>query len=148
VAAALLMQEQGKAEAQRVAKLRERGIAADPRPAMDMVQASQVVELFMSGGVTGLMSEYVDQVNGAHTITSSRRFGRMFECYSQRQIREMEASREGAFWYSWFYGAATVYAGASGNIPLATITGPVSLLGSAAERLIGYHIDFMKEHAC
>ena len=146
-AAALLMQEQGKAEAQRVAKLRELGIAADPRPAMDMVQANQAVELLMSEGVTGLMSEYVDQLNGAHTITSGRRFGRM-KCYSPKEIREMNKAREGAFWYSWFYGLATVYTGATGNIPLATITGTVSLLGSAAERLIGYQIDFMMEHAC
>ena len=47
------MQEQGKAEAQRVAKLRERGIAADPRPAMDMVQAEQAVDALMTAGVTG-----------------------------------------------------------------------------------------------
>ena len=53
MAAALLMQEQGKAEAQRVAKLRERGIAADPRPAMDMVQAEQAVDALMTAGVTG-----------------------------------------------------------------------------------------------
>jgi hypothetical protein len=70
------------------------------------------------------------------------------KCYSPKEIREMNKAREGAFWYSWFYGLSTVYAGATGNIPLATITGTVSLLGSAAERLIGYQIDFMMEHAC
>ena len=75
-AAALLMQEQGKAEAQRVAKLRELGIAADPRPAMDMVQANQAVELLMSEGVTGVMSAVSNELSGAAWIESGPRAAR------------------------------------------------------------------------
>lgn len=146
-AAALLMQEQGKAEAQRVAQLRELGIAADPRPAMDMVQANQAVELLMSEGVTGLMSGSVSDLNGFHFVTRSRRVGRL-QCYSPQDIRKEELTREGAYWFGWFYGVAAFYAGATGNAPFAIIFGGVSLFGSAAERLIGYNVDYMKAHAC
>jgi len=57
VAAALLMQEQGKAEAQRVAKLRERGIAADPRPAMDLSEALLEVDRMLSTTITAMLEE-------------------------------------------------------------------------------------------
>ena len=56
-AAALLMQEQGKAEAQRVAKLRELGIAADPRPAMDLSEALGEVDRVLSTTITAMLEE-------------------------------------------------------------------------------------------
>jgi len=57
VAATLLMQEQGKAEAQRVAKLRELGIAADPRPAMDLSEALGEVDRVLSTTITAVLEE-------------------------------------------------------------------------------------------
>lgn len=57
MAATLLMQEQGKAEAQRVAKLRELGIAADPRPAMDLSEALGEVDRVLSTTITAVLEE-------------------------------------------------------------------------------------------
>ncbi len=57
MAAALLMQEQGKAEAQRVAKLRELGIAADPRPAMGLSEALGEVDRVLSTTITAMLEE-------------------------------------------------------------------------------------------
>ena len=57
MAAALLMQEQGKAEALRVAKLRELGIAADPRPAMDLSEALGEVDRVLSTTITAMLEE-------------------------------------------------------------------------------------------
>jgi len=55
-AAALVMQEQAKAEATRVASLRARGIAADPRPAMEMAEVEQFLQTLSLTGATGLLA--------------------------------------------------------------------------------------------
>jgi hypothetical protein len=50
------MQEQAKAEATRLASLRARGIAADPRPAMEMAEVEQFRQTLSLTGATGLLA--------------------------------------------------------------------------------------------
>jgi hypothetical protein len=119
-AAALLMQEQGKAEAQRVAKLRELGIAADPRPAMDMVQASQVVELLMNEGVTGVMRAAGNELSGHDRIESWPRAARH------------APPRACGEWRNLLYGGAMVGVTLGILIGAGAITAPAFLLSEAA----------------
>ena len=67
-AAGLVVQEQAKAEATRVAALRARGIAADPRPAMEMAEAQQVIAFLMTDGVTGAMAFSAMDLGSASSI--------------------------------------------------------------------------------
>ena len=75
--AALVMQEQAKAEATRVAALRARGIAADPRLVMDRVQAQQVVDALSRGGAPGLLAGSLRQLTPVSTLATERRTGQM-----------------------------------------------------------------------
>jgi len=115
-AAALLMQEQGKAEAQRVAKLRELGIAADPRPAMDLVQANQEIELLASIGIVGLLQMSADRGFGPSVAVGIARFGDRRERPGCIELRKFQgrAERAGEFFFVAIapsYGVSAIFAG-------------------------------------
>jgi len=106
------MQEQGKAEAQRVAKLRELGIAADPRPAMDLAQANRAVEVLMSAGVTGVMSAVSNELSGADGIESGPRAARFQEksraCGAMIDLKWAMIAAAGVTWLAIAFGWVTI----------------------------------------
>jgi hypothetical protein len=76
-AAALVMQEQAKAEATRVASLRARGIAADPRPAMNMEEALGVVEKALSTTFEATVARALNGWQGSEIVEGAvSRIGR------------------------------------------------------------------------
>jgi hypothetical protein len=148
-AAALVMQEQAKAEATRVAALRARGIAADPRPAMEMAVARQEVERLMTDGVTGALRPLADTALAGLTaatesasltgegVEGTARVARHHQCWTARDIEAMDDLGYKLHQGATIAEAGTVFLGASGALLAAFASGITAIVCGIGE----YHFN-------
>jgi hypothetical protein len=144
-AAALVMQEQATAEATRVASLRARGIAADPRPAIEMAEAQQVIAFLTKDGVTGALRPLADTALAGLTAASesasltgegvegTARVARHHQCWTGKDIHAMEDLVYKLHQGATIAEAGTVFLGASGALLGAFASGITAIVFGIGE---------------
>jgi hypothetical protein len=141
-AAGLVVQEQAKAEATRVAALRARGIAADPRPAMEMAEAQQVIAFLMTDGVTGAMAFVENDLNVADRTPGVPRVG--------RQLSRACADARNLHWFMIGVGvAAGITLGISGGVIAGVALSEAAMFGFGASWTIHTNlVGMFREYFC